>query len=281
MKLIADSGSTKTTWALMEGRVVKTTINTAGMNPYFHTSDSVDAILTADLLPYIVPDHVREIHFYGAGCSTEKNDALISEALQQCFHKAKVFVYHDILGAARALFGTKKGISCILGTGCNCCYYDGKQIYSKVDSLGYLFGDEGAGSYLGKNFMAAYLKKDLPGDLRDAFDAKYQYTLEDILNSLYNRPYPNRFLASFSEFLSPRQDHPFIHELVKNSFMAFFDAQVKRYDNCQQVPVSFVGSIAWYYQSILLEAAHEEGLKVQTILQAPVEGLIRYHGDRN
>jgi N-acetylglucosamine kinase-like BadF-type ATPase len=182
------------------------------------------------------------------------------------------------MGAARALFGDQPGISCILGTGCNCCYYDGKEIFSRVDSLGYLFGDEGAGSYLGKTFMGAYLKKNLPQDLRAEFDAKYNFTLEDILNSLYNRPYPNRFLASFSEFLVPRQDHPFIQQLIRDSFVAFFNAQVKHYDNYKQLPVSFVGSIAYFYEPILRKAAREEGIQIGTILRAPIDGLISYHG---
>jgi N-acetylglucosamine kinase-like BadF-type ATPase len=220
---------------------------------------------------------VREIHFYGAGCSTEKNDTLISEALQKYFHKAATFIYHDIMGAARALFGDRPGISCILGTGCNCCYYDGKKIFSRVESLGYLFGDEGAGSYLGKTFMAAYLKKNLPQDLRAEFDAKYNFTLEDILNSLYNRPYPNRFLASFSEFLVPRQNHPFLQRLISDSFLAFFNAQVKHYDNYRELPVSFVGSIAFFYEAILRQAAIDEGIIIETILQAPIEGLVKYH----
>ncbi len=277
MILIADSGSTKTSWVILEGGAMKNTILTAGLNPYFHTSESVEAILMAELVPLVVTDHIREIHFYGAGCSTEKNDALIREALQNHFHKARAQIYHDILGAARALFGTGSGISCILGTGCNCCYYDGKGIFSRVDSLGYLFGDEGAGSYLGKQFMAAYLKKQLPAELHQEFTATYKFTLEDILNSLYNLPYPNRFLASFSEFLAPRQDHPWVHDLVKASFHAFFDAQVKHYEGHDRLPVSFVGSIAYIYQNILMKAAREENISIGNIMQAPMEGLIRYH----
>lgn len=277
MILIADSGSTKTSWALTEAGKLKTTINSAGLNPYFHTSESVEAILSAEVIPYTVTDHVREIHFYGAGCSTEKNDALISEALSLHFHKASVFIYHDILGAARALFGDQSGISCILGTGCNCCYYDGTRIYSRVDSLGYLFGDEGAGSYLGKQFLGAYLKKQLPADLDGEFRSHYNYTLEDILNALYNLPYPNRFLASFSHFMGPRQHHPFIHDMVKRSFHAFFGAQVKHYDNYDKLPVSFVGSIAHCYRPILEEAAEEEHINIGTILCAPLDGLVAYH----
>jgi len=277
MKLIADSGSTKTTWVLLESGVQKQRTETPGLNPYFHTADSVEAILKADLLPHLVPDHVREIHFYGAGCSTGKNDDLIRDALLNYFHKAGVYIYHDILGAARALFGRESGISCILGTGCNCCAYDGKQIRTLVDSLGYLFGDEGAGSYLGKKFLELYLKHKLPEDLHEAFEQTYQFSLEDILNSLYNRPYPNRFLASFSHFLAPRQSHPVIRKLVSEAFHDFFDAQVKRYPGYQEVPVGFIGSIAYHYQEILLETAAREGVRTGAILKDPIGGLIRYH----
>jgi N-acetylglucosamine kinase-like BadF-type ATPase len=277
MKLIVDSGSTKASWGLLENNQLKTTVHTAGLNPYFHTSDSIEAILQAELLPYVVTDHIREIHFYGAGCSTEKNDDLIRWALLAHFHFAGVYVYHDILGAARALFGDRPGISCILGTGCNCCYYDGRSITSKVDSLGYLFGDEGAGSYLGKQLISDYLKKKLPADLREAFDMKYHFSLEDILNSLYNLPYPNRFLASFSSFLAPRQDHPYVHRLVRDSFLAFFDAQVKHYEGYRELPVSFAGSIAFHYRPILEEAAAGEGITIGSIVKAPLEGLLAYH----
>jgi len=277
MKLIADSGSTKTIWVLVEDGTAKKTIRTNGLNPYFHTSESVEAILRADLAPYIMGDHVREVHFYGSGCSTEKNDAMIRESVQLFFRKATINVYHDTLGAARALFGNQKGIAGILGTGCNSCYYDGTNIFQKVDSLGFMFGDEGAGSYLGKTWLAKYLKKELPDDLRNAFDEQYGYSLEDILNALYNRPSPNRFLASFSQFMGPRQKHPFIHNLVKDSFLAFFEAQIKHYDRYQTIPTSFIGSIAHYYRDILEEAAAEEKIMIGKIMQNPVAGLIAYH----
>ena len=277
MKLIADSGSTKTSWVLLESGTIKNNIATNGLNPYFHTSESIEALLMADLAPFIVCDHVREVHFYGAGCSTEKNDAMVKDAIHIFFRKAEINIYHDTLGAARSLFGDKKGIAGILGTGCNSCYYDGKTIHQQVDSLGFLFGDEGAGSYLGKMWLSSYLKKQAPDDLRKAFDAHYGYTLEDILNALYNRPSPNRFLASFSQFLEPRQKHPFVHKLVKDSFLAFFDAQIKHYEHYKTTPLSLVGSIAYYYRDILLEAAAGENIRIDKILQNPMEGLIQYH----
>ena len=277
MKLIADSGSTKTTWALLEKGEHKSTFYTPGLNPYFLTSEMIEAILRADLAPYVPGDFIREIHFYGAGCSTENNNNMLKEAMKMFFRKADIFIYHDILGAARALFGKGTGIACILGTGCNSCYFDGKEVESRVSSLGYLFGDEGAGSYLGRSFMEKYLKNKLPGDIRDEFNLIYKFSLEDILNAIYNRPFPNRWLASFSEFLAPRQDHPFVNDLVRSSFNAFFREQLFKYGNYKNTPVGFVGSIAFFYKDILLKTAKEAGIRVETILRSPLDGLICYH----
>jgi glucosamine kinase len=277
MILIADSGSTKTTWTLLENRRIVTSIQTAGMNPYFISSELVEAILKADLIPNVPAGFVKEIYFYGAGCSTENNNNMLRDAIKLFFRQALVSVYHDILGAARSLLGKEKGIACILGTGSNACYYDGEKVFSKVPSLGYLFGDEGAGSNLGKIFMEKYLKNKLPEEIRNEFERHYKLSLEDILNSLYNRPFPNRFLASFSEFIAPRQKHPFFHDLVKNSFQSFIDEQVKKYAGYENLTISFVGSIAWYYKDILIETAEENNLHVGTILKSPMEGLVKFH----
>jgi N-acetylglucosamine kinase-like BadF-type ATPase len=202
---------------------------------------------------------------------------MVRDALRVFFRNSEISIYHDILGAARALFGDGKGIACILGTGCNSCYFDGSKTISPIDSLGYLFGDEGAGSYLGKLFLGAYLKKELPADLRVAFDEKYGFTLEDILNSLYNKPAPNRFLASFSLFLSPNRDHPFIQQLLFRSFRDFFEAHIRKYNSYQATPIGFIGSIAHCYEEILTAVAMEEGVNISRILSSPAEGLIEYH----
>ncbi len=277
MKLIADSGSTKTIWVLLEHGSLKKTIETAGLNPYFQTKEMIDPVIRNDLAPNMITNFVKEIHFYGAGCSTESKNKMLTDILQMYFRSAQVFIYHDILGAARSLFGTREGIAGILGTGCNSCYYDGKEIYSRVPSLGYLFGDEGAGSYIGKKFIGGYLKKSIPKDLSDAFDQEYKLSFENILDSLYNKPSPNRFLASFSRFIGPRKDHPFLHELLRSSFDDFFREQIMKYDNYDKLPVSFVGSIAFLYKDILLESAGENRINVATILKTPIEGLISFH----
>lgn len=277
MIIIADSGSTKTTWTFLEDLRIIGSVETAGLNPYFLTSGTVEAIIKADLVPNIPAGLVKEIHFYGAGCSTEKNNNMLRDAMKLFFREASISVYHDILGAARSLFGKEKGIACILGTGCNACYYDGQEVTSIVPSLGYLFGDEGAGSNLGKIFMEKYLKNKLPEEIKTEFDLQYNLSLEDILNALYNKPFPNRFLATFSEFISPRQDHPFFHDLVKKSFQSFIDEQIRKYNDYENLTISFVGSIAWHYKEILLETTAESKLHVGTILKSPMEGLIRYH----
>lgn len=279
MKLIADSGSTKTTWVITEDGQINSRIITAGLNPYFHTSDSLVSLLSIELLPSLIPDQIQEIHFYGAGCSTENNQAMIGDALAIFFRKAEISISHDILGAARSLFGHEEGIAAILGTGCNSCYYDGRHCFSKVDSLGYLFGDEGGGSYLGKTLLGKFLKKELPEDLHNAFVKAYPSSLEDILNSVYNRPFPNRYLAGFSKFLEPLQQHPFVHQLVRNSFLAFFDAQIKQYHNYRELKISFVGSIAYYFKNILLEVAETEGIRTGIINKSPIDGLITFHNN--
>ncbi|MCX6251499.1 MAG: ATPase [Bacteroidetes bacterium] len=277
MILIADSGSTKTTWALSDKETAPITVKTNGINPYFITEESIEKIIRDELVPLIAPDSFDKVYFYGAGCSTENNNRKLINIMARYYPAATVEIYHDILGAARALFGKDKGIAAILGTGCNSCYYNGEEIFSNVPSLGYLYGDEGAGSNLGKTFLGFYLKKKLPADISAAFDQQYHFTLEDILNSIYNRPAPNRFLASLSTFIAPRQQHPFLHDLVKASFISFFEEQIEKYENYKEVPVSFVGSIAWYYRDILMEAALEQKISVGTILQSPLEGLVRYH----
>lgn len=278
MNLIADSGSTKTYWAPVENGKTGKVILTQGLNPYFTSPEMMHEILLNELVPDIDCKTVNHIWFYGAGCSTVRNQEQIRGQLLSLFRRAQIEVYHDILGAARALFGKEQGIACILGTGCNSCFYDGDRAISNIPSLGYLFGDEGAGSYLGKRFLEKYLKNKLPDPIRIAFEQRYQFSLEDILNSLYNKPFPNRFLASFSLFLKEHTNNPFIHDLIYFSFIEFFEAHVTRYNNYYSYPTGFIGSIAYHYEDILREAAAAETISVSKILETPVSGLVEYHG---
>jgi glucosamine kinase len=280
MIMIADSGSTKTTWVLLDQNSIKKSVTTQGLNPYFTPPDLMKSILADEFVPRVsdIPQTpISRIWFYGAGCSTSNNNNLINSTLLQFFPDAVVSVEHDILGAARALFNRESGIACILGTGSNSCFYDGKEVFTNVPSLGYLFGDEGAGSNLGKKLMERYLKNRLPDDIREAFDQRYKLTLEDILNALYNQPFPNRFLASFTWFLKDHSVNPEIHELIYSSFISFIEAHITRYDHYARYPAGFIGSIATVFEPILREAAADEAISVGKIIQNPIEGLISYH----
>jgi len=277
MILLADSGSTKTFWAVVsEGTTLKI-IPTQGLNPYFTTSAQIRDILANELVPNLVCDKITGVFFYGAGCSTETNNNLIKGQLKIFLKNAGFSIFHDILGAARALFGTGNGIACILGTGSNSCYYNGSAVFSEIPSLGYLFGDEGSGSALGKKLLAKYLKNELSGELKTAFDEEYRFRLEDILNSLYTKAFPNRFLASFSPFMSDHKNHPEIHDIIYRSFHEFFESHIMRYPNYMSHPIGFTGSISFHFQDILQQVASAGSIKISKILKSPLEGLIEYH----
>lgn len=277
MILISDSGSTKTLWSLIQNGKQDKVIQTQGLNPYFTPPELMQDIIHNELIHKILSTDISHIYFYGAGCSTEKNNALIRNQLQHFFREAHIEVFHDILGAGRALFGREQGIACILGTGCNSCFFDGEEVFPQIPSLGYLYGDEGAGSYLGKEFLGRYLQNELPEQIKTAFDNRYHYTLEDILNSLYNKPFPNRFLASFSLFLKGHLEDPYIYDLIYQSFIKFIQVHIIKYDQYGSYPIGFIGSIAYQYQEVLHEAAQSYALSLSKILQTPLEGLVEYH----
>jgi len=276
MILIADSGATKTTWALLKDNDV-ITHHTSGFNPYYMAPDVIQKILSEEMITEISGAEVSEIFFYGSGCSTENNCAVVSTALKDHFPEAKIEVQHDLLAAARALLGRNEGIACILGTGANSCSYDGEKITHNVPSLGYMFGDEGSGAYIGRKFLTAYLKKKLAKEIIDAFDEEFQYTLEDILRSVYNDGNPSTYMASFTHFLAKHEHHDDIREILFSSFIEFFTESVSKYSRYKLIPVSFVGSVAFHFRHILNEAAWQQGVSIGRIEQAPMEGLIRYH----
>ncbi|MDD5508834.1 MAG: ATPase [Bacteroidales bacterium] len=277
MIAIADSGATKTDWAFIGKNGEISRAQTIGFNPYFIRTDGIKEELDKNLFPFISNQLVKEVFFYGAGCSTPTNCDIVGNALEDFFFNADINVDHDLLGAARALLGKDKGIACILGTGSNSCSYNGVCITENVNSLGYVLADEGSGAYLGKQLIREFYLDELPTDLKRAFVKKYNYSLENILNAVYNRPSPNRFLASFSYFLSGNILHEHVRNLISNAFRAFFTHQVTKYKGYKDLPVRALGSVAWYYRDFLVETAIEFGITVDKILQNPMEGLIEYH----
>ena len=225
-------------------------------------------------MPRLNATEVTAIHFYGAGC-TPQQIPMMKRLLEEVFPSARtVEVAGDMLGAARALCGNHPGIVCILGTGSNSCYYDGERIVSNVSPLGYILGDEGSGAYLGKRLVGDCLKGQLPDRLCRRFLERFQLTPADIIEQVYRRPLANRFLASLSCFLGENRQEPEIHALLVECFSAFVRRNLLSYPAGE---LYCTGSIAYYYATELQEAAAAFGLRVERILQKPMEGLIAYH----
>lgn len=278
MILIADSGSTKTAWCAGTTPANRRAIQTAGINPFHQSTEEIEQIITTMLIPQLEdPNACTDIFFYGAGCIPEKTERM-KEVLLKHFPQARcVQVESDLLGAARALCGKKAGIACILGTGSNSCAYDGQLITDHISPLGYILGDEGSGAALGRRLIGDCLKRQLPEDLCRQFEETYQFTPAGILDRVYRQPLANRFLASLTPFLAQHRDREAIHTLLVESFTDFFRRNVLPYAQCHSTPIHFTGSVAFYFQQEVKEAAQAFDLSIGQILKEPMEGLIAYH----
>jgi glucosamine kinase len=277
MILIADSGSTKTDWRLLAPNGTVSQAKTIGFNPYYQDAENIYSSLEGSLLPQLTGQKPTEIFFYGAGCGSEDKRNVVAEALRQAFPGSEVTVQHDLAAAARALCGHSPGIACILGTGSNSCLYDGKEIVQNIPPLGFILGDEGSGAYLGRKLIQAFLREELPADLRENFAKRYKVTKEAILDWVYSQPFPNRYLASFAKYAFDKRRHPAVYPLIRESFSDFFEKHVCRYPGYIDLPVHFVGSIAFYFGDILRQLARERQVRVQHILESPIAGLTLYH----
>ena len=275
MRLIADSGSTKVDWRaiLDDGTVIS--ISTEGINPVFQTKDHIVEIFKTKLLPELGPD-VKEIYFYGAGILSAELSQILSDSFKEVFPNSVCFAASDILAAARALCGHEAGIACILGTGGNTSFYDGKEITKGVKAGGFILGDEASGGVLGKKLVSDFIKGLLPKEIEEEFVKRYDLDYPKIVAKVYKEPLPSRFLASFSPFINEFKSHPHIANLLRTSFDEFFTRNIYQYDY-QNYSVNLVGSVAFYYQDILKEVAETRGVKIGKILKTPIEGLIEYH----
>ena len=276
--LIADSGSTKTNWLLISnnGKIEK--YQTEGINPVVGDSTLISNTIGKSFAPYVEGTKINKIIFYGAGCTSSKK-GVVEKALYKFFPDAEIEVESDVLAAARALCGHNEGIACIMGTGSNSCYYDGVKIVDNVSPLGYILGDEGSGAVLGKLLVGDVLKNQLPAALCEKFLKQYGLDRQKIIESVYKKPAANRFLASLSPFLIENIEEPAVHRLVLNAFKAFFVRNIENYEGYKTMPVSFVGSVAYYYRDVLEEAASSLGIKVGTVIKSPMEGLVKYHSN--
>jgi glucosamine kinase len=276
MILIADSGSTKTDWVLLDD-TNQQRYKTIGYNPYFINSESIYNSLSEKLVPELDPLVVKKVYFYGAGCSSADNIEIVNKALTRCFINSKVSVGHDMLAAARALLQNEPGFAAIIGTGSNTCLYDGQNVTQNIDSLGYLLGDEGSGSYIGKKLVRDFMRGYLPAELHKKFADKYQLTHADIFNNLYNKPLPNRFLAGFCMFADEHKNHEYVRQIVRDAFVDFFRNLVCHYPNYKKYSFNCVGSVAFVFRDVLKETAASFGMETGKILHSPIDDLVGYH----
>lgn len=276
MILIADSGSTKTEWQTIKGSEA-VQFATQGYNPYFWEADSLRAAMRVALGGKVPQDRVEQVHFYGAGCSSDDKTEIIKNALKENFPEASIYVYHDLLGSARALCGNNPGMAAILGTGSNSCYYDGENIVENVESLGFILGDEGSGTHIGKAMIKTFLYKEMPMHLSEAFYKEHPYNRVDILDKIYKQALPNRFLASFATFATVHKHEPFIIEIVGQCFKEFLERQVCKYKRYKEVPLGVVGSVGFHFKEILEDACRKKGIELGTVMKSPIQALASYH----
>ncbi|MBR8719357.1 hypothetical protein IX307_000536 [Bacteroides pyogenes] len=275
MKLIAESGSTRTEWAIVENDHVIQRAFTEGINPYFQTRREISRSVRLGLPDIFFRKKLEQVYYYGAGCNSNEKKNILGASLVAQF-KTPIQVESDLLGAARSLFKSEPGIACILGTGSNSCFYDGRIIVKNVKPGGYILGDEGSGAAMGKIFLSDLLKGLAPKDLANNFYDKFRITANEVMESVYNRPFPNRFLATIAYFLADHTDNDYALNLITGSLRNFFTRNVCQYDY-QNYPIRFVGSLAYTYAPLLKEIVKEYGMKLDVIEETLMNGLIEYH----
>lgn len=272
--LIIDAGSTKMDWVVLDGEDVFKRFTTQGFNPNYAEKQYFIDILNGIDLP---KNDIREIYYYGSGCLKAENAQLVGMMLLQFFPNSVPMVTNDMMGAAHAVLGHEKGIACILGTGANSCLYNGSEIIDRAVSLGYIVGDEGSGSYIGRKLTRAYFYDLMPPELKLSFKDDYKLEISDFIDNVYHKPEASKYFAQFVKFAGKNRTHPYIHQLLKDCFSDFIKVFVLRYENCHLMPISFVGSIAFYFQDILREALDSKGFTMGKVMQSPMDGLIEYH----
>lgn len=275
MKLIAESGSTRTEWALVEDNHLVQRVFTEGLNPFFQTRREISRSVRLGLPESFFKKKLDQVYYYGAGCSSYEKKNILGASLVAQF-KTPIQVESDLLAAARGLFKCEAGIACILGTGSNSCFYDGKIIVKNVKAAGYILGDEGSGAVLGKLFLADLLKGLAPKELANEFHEKFRISVNDVMESVYNLPFPNRFLGTIAYFLGDYMDNEYVYNLLTNNLRSFFNRNVCQYDYINY-PIRFVGSLAYAYPDILQEVPQEFGVEIDVIEETPMNGLIEFH----
>jgi N-acetylglucosamine kinase-like BadF-type ATPase len=274
--LIADSGATKAEWCLLNNGKKKT-VFTQGLSPYFLTTDAIADLVRQQLVSKLKSTEVDALFFYGTGCANPENAKSVKKALQRVFPSAKITVNTDLMGAAKAVCGNEKGIACILGTGSNSCYYNGKTIVKNSPGIGYVLGDEGSGAYLGKRVIQYYMYNTFDEDLRSRFDAKYVTTPTEILDNVYKQPLPNRYLATFTMFLAENRGHYMVENIIEDGLNDFFFQHLNKYNEVWKYPVNFVGSVADGFKDVIQNLCASYEFELGKVLKNPMQGLVNYY----
>ncbi len=279
MKLLVDSGSTKADWIAIDdsGKVLFTT-QTLGLNPEVLSKEEIISRLDDKFDISHNKDKANFLFFYGAGCGTDRMKDFLSEVFQEYFSKAKVSVHEDTYAAVYATTPkNEKAIVCILGTGSNCSFFDGKVLHQKVQSLGYIAMDDCSGNRFGRHLLRGYYFNKMPKELAAEFQEEYNLEPDYIKHNLYKEPNPNAYLATFAKFIIKHKDTPFCRKYILSEMEDFVENYIKQFDNCTEIPVHFVGSIAFYLKEELEEVLAKHGIKVGNVLRRPIDGLIAYH----
>lgn len=274
--LIADSGATKTEWCVKsadEHEIYKT----EGLNPYYHTIQSIQDVVEHDLSARIGEIEISDIYFYGAGCDSEEKKQEVETALAYSFPDASINIYHDLLGAARACFFDEPGIACILGTGSNSCLYDGNEVVEHIPSLAFILGDEGSAGYFGKKLINKYYRFEVPDELSDDLEKNYNMDLDYINKGVYDGTQKSRFIASYAAFLGEHEDHPFVRDILYEGFENFISRIVMKYTDAREYEVGFIGSVAYGHQEMINEILTKYGMKSGRYISKPMKRLIEYH----
>lgn len=274
--LIAESGSTKTDWCLIDAGKKKK-LKSQGINPVFQTTDEIQTILQNELKLNRKPIRIDEVHFYGAGIYNTEKKKQLENCLKQFLPAGRAFANSDLLASARATCGQEKGIACILGTGSNSGLYNGKSITFKTPALGYILGDEGGGTYIGRKVLQYFLHKIFDDQLMHAFSERFPDKQDTILETLYRKPLPNRYLASFAHFVLEQRGHYMIENIAEDCLNDFFINHLLRYPRVWKYKVHFTGSVAFGLKDILKNLCQQYDIECGTIVQKPISGLIRFH----
>jgi len=280
MLIIADSGSTKTNWACLskDNNILK--FATKGYNPFFISNEEMYDDFTNNIPEYLNPKEIKKVFFFGAGCGDGERSIDMSKGIQRIFKNAEITVKSDIYASAYALFGNSSGIACIIGTGSNAAVFDGKNIKHTNKPLGYVLGDEGSATYIAKQVVKKYLRKEFSYDVQQYFDKNIKDSAEEILKNIYSKPFPNRYLASFMPLIATKRDIESINKIVVNSFKDFIDVFLASQKEFKNLPVGFCGSVAFYFKGELRVALNEYGVYDFDVISDPMDRLIDLTGCR-